>query len=71
MKGIEWLDESRMEEECTMKKKGILQLASQLKNWVTLDTCNSLYLYTVNANEQVAWVAKVQLIIYIMQLIVI
>jgi hypothetical protein len=36
-----------------------------------LDTCNSLYLYTVNANEQVAWVAKVQLIIYIMQLIVI
>jgi len=54
MKGIEWLDESRMEEECTMKKKGILQLALQLKNWVTLDTCNSLYLYTVNANEQIA-----------------
>jgi hypothetical protein len=38
----------------TMKKKGVLQLALQLNFWVVEDTCNSLYLYVVNANEQVA-----------------
>jgi hypothetical protein len=42
----------------TMKKKGVLQLALQLNFWVVEDTCNWLYLYVVNANEQVAWVTK-------------
>jgi hypothetical protein len=35
----------------TMKKMGNLQLALQLNFWITLDICNSLYLYVVNANE--------------------
>jgi len=34
-----------------MKKMGNLQLALQLNFWITLDICNSLYLYVVNANE--------------------
>jgi len=54
-----------------MKKKGVLQLALQLNFWIAKDICNSLYLYTVNANGQVAWVAELQLIVYIMQLIII
>ncbi len=33
------------------------------------NTYNSLYLYVVNVNEQVAWVAELQLIVYTMQLI--
>jgi hypothetical protein len=32
-------------------KKGVLQLALQLNFLITKDTCNSLYLYNVNANE--------------------
>jgi hypothetical protein len=31
-----------------------LQLALQFKLWVEEDNCNSLYLYTMNANGQVA-----------------
>jgi hypothetical protein len=54
----------------TMKKKGVLQLAMQLNFWIVEDTCNSMYLYTMNANEHVAWVAKLQLTIYTMQLII-
>jgi hypothetical protein len=52
-----------------MKKKGVLQLALQLNFWVAKDTYNSLYSYVVSANEQVAWVAKLQLIVCIVQLI--
>jgi hypothetical protein len=37
---------------------GVLQLALQLKFWVVKDICNSLYLYTVNANGQIAWIAE-------------
>jgi len=45
------------------------QLALQLNFWVAKDTCNSLYLYTMSANEQVAWAAELQLAIYMVQLI--
>ncbi len=48
-----------------MRKKGVLQLALQLNFWVAKDICNSLYLYIMNANEQVAWVTKLQLTIFI------
>jgi hypothetical protein len=40
-----------------MKKKNILQLALQFNFWVANDNCNSLYLYTMSANGQGAWVA--------------
>jgi hypothetical protein len=40
------------------EKKDVLQLALQLNFWITKDTCNSLYLYVVNANGQVVWIAK-------------
>jgi hypothetical protein len=40
-----------------MRKKGILQLALQLNFWVALNTCNSPYVYIVNAIGQVAKVA--------------
>jgi hypothetical protein len=53
----------------TMRKKCVLQLALRLNFWVVEDTCNSLYLYTVSANEQVAWVMELQLIVYTVQLI--
>jgi hypothetical protein len=43
-------------------KKGVLQLTLQLNFWIAKTTCNSLYLYIVNANKQVA---KLQLIVYI------
>jgi hypothetical protein len=39
------------------KKMGVLQLALYLNFWVAPNTSNSLYLYIVSANEQVAWVA--------------
>jgi hypothetical protein len=54
-----------------MKKKSVLQLALQLNFWVVKDICNSLYLYAMTFNRQVAWVAKLQLIVYMVQLIVI
>jgi len=50
-------------------KKGVLQLALQLNFWIVENTCNSLYLYVVSANKQVAWIVELQLIIYIVQLI--
>jgi hypothetical protein len=53
----------------TMRKKGVLQLALQFSFWIIEESCNSLYLYIVNANEQVAWIAKLQLTICIVQLI--
>jgi hypothetical protein len=37
-------------------KKNALQLALQFNFWVVEDNCNSLYLYVVSANGQVAWV---------------
>jgi len=46
------------------EKKDVLQLALQLNFWITKDTCNSLYLYVVNANGQVVWIAKLQLTAY-------
>jgi hypothetical protein len=52
-----------------MKKKGVLSLALQFNFWVIEDTCNSLYLYTMNVNKQVAWVVKLQLTVYMVQLI--
>jgi hypothetical protein len=39
------------------KKRGVLQLDFQLNFWVTLDTFNSSYLYTMSVIEQVARVA--------------
>jgi len=36
------------------EKKKVLELALQLNFWLTKDTYNSLYLYVVSANEQVA-----------------
>jgi hypothetical protein len=50
------------------EKKGVLQLALQLNFWVVEYTCNSFYLYTMSANGQVAWIIKLQVTIYIMQL---
>jgi hypothetical protein len=35
-----------------------LQLALQLNFWIVKDTCNSLYLYVVSGNGQVAWISK-------------
>jgi hypothetical protein len=55
----------------TMKKKGVLQMALQLTLWVVEDTYNSLYLYAMSANQQLAWVTKLQLIIYMVQFITI
>jgi hypothetical protein len=49
-----------------MRKRGVLQLVLQFNFWVAEDTCNSLYLYIVSANGQVAWVAKLQFTTYIM-----
>ncbi len=49
----------------TMRKKGVLQLALQFNFWVVENICNSLHLYTMNANGQVAWVAKLQFTVYI------
>jgi hypothetical protein len=48
----------------------VFYIALQLSLWVALDTCNSLYLYGMNVNGQVAWITKLQLIIYMEQLIV-
>jgi hypothetical protein len=52
-----------------MRKMGVLQLALSLNFWVAEDTCNSLYLYVVSANGQVAWVIELQFTIYAMQFI--
>jgi hypothetical protein len=41
-----------------MKKMGVLQLVLQFNFWVAQNIYNSLYLYLMSANEQVAWVAK-------------
>jgi hypothetical protein len=51
-----------------MKKKGVLQLALQLNFLVVEDIYNSLFLYVVSANGQFTWVAKLQFIIYTVQL---
>jgi hypothetical protein len=48
---------------------GVLQLALQLNFWVVEDTCNSLYLYAMSVNKQVAWIVELQLIIYMVQFI--
>jgi hypothetical protein len=56
---------------CIMRKKGVLQLALQFNFWVAKETCNSLYLYVVSTNGQVAWIPKLQLTVYTLQLIVI
>jgi hypothetical protein len=53
-----------------MKKRDVLQLVLQLNFIIVEDTYNSLYLYDVSANEQVAWVGELQLIVYTMQFIV-
>jgi hypothetical protein len=53
------------------EKKRCFALALQLNFWVTNDTFNSLYLYAMSSNGQVAWIAKLQFTIYMVQLIVI
>jgi len=53
----------------TIRKKGVLQLALQLNFLIVTDIYNSLYLYVMSFNGQVAWIAKLQLIVYRMQLI--
>jgi len=50
---------------------GVLQLVLQINFWIAKDTCNSQYLYTMNVNGQVAWIAKLQLVVYMVQLITI
>jgi hypothetical protein len=40
-----------------MRKKNVLELALQFNFWIVLDIYNSLYLYNVSVNGQVAWVA--------------
>jgi hypothetical protein len=51
------------------RKKDVLQLALQFNLWVAKDICNSLHLYVMSSNKQVAWIAKLQLTIYTVQLI--
>jgi hypothetical protein len=46
------------------EKKVVLTLALRLNLWVALDIYNSLYLYDVSANGQIALVAKLQLTIF-------
>jgi hypothetical protein len=43
-------------------------LAIQFNEFATY-SCNSLYLYIMSCNGQVAWVVKLQLTVYMMQLI--
>jgi hypothetical protein len=57
--------------QITMKIKGVLQLALQLNFWIVKNICNSLNLYVMSVNEQVAWIAKLQLVVYMVQLIAI
>jgi hypothetical protein len=52
-----------------VKKRGVSQLNLQLNFWIAKDIYNSLYLYIVNANRQVAWVTELQLTVYMVQLI--
>jgi len=47
-----------------MKKRGVLQQTLQLNFWVAPDTCKSLYLDAMSANEQVAWSVELQITIY-------
>jgi len=54
-----------------MRKRGVLQLALQLNFWIIEYICDSLYLYVVSANGQIAWVVELQLIVYTVQFIVI
>jgi hypothetical protein len=54
-----------------MRKRDVLQLTLQLNFWVALDTCNSLYLYAMSDNGQMAWVVKLQSTAYTVQLITI
>jgi hypothetical protein len=49
----------------------VLQPALQLNFWVAKDSCNSLYLYVMNVNEQITWIVELQLTIYMVQLITI
>jgi hypothetical protein len=51
------------------KKKGLRQLALQTQFLNCTRHSQSLYLYGMSANGQVAWVAKLQFIIYMVQLI--
>jgi hypothetical protein len=44
----------------TLWKKGCFAIGLK-------DTCNSLYLYVVSVNKQVAWITKLQLTIYTVQ----
>jgi hypothetical protein len=52
------------------EKKGVLKLALQLNSWITPNIYNSLYLYTMNVNGQITWIAESQFTIYTMQLLV-
>jgi hypothetical protein len=42
-----------------MEKKGVLQLALQLNFSLTLNTCNSSYLYVISVIRQVAKVTRI------------
>jgi len=48
------------EGETLWGKKGVLYWPCN-SSFELHDTCNSLYLYVVNVNRQVAWIAKLQL----------
>jgi hypothetical protein len=52
------------------EERGVLQLVLQFNFWIIEDICNSLYLYVMSASGQVAWVAKLQVTIYMVQFIV-
>jgi hypothetical protein len=53
----------------TMRKKGLLQLVLRVNFWVAMNTCNSSYLYVVNPNKQITWIAKLQFNVYMVQFI--
>jgi hypothetical protein len=42
----------------TIRKKGVLQLALQFNFLIVIDIYNSLYLYVMSFNGQIAWIAK-------------
>jgi hypothetical protein len=59
-----------MKQNTRYEKNGCFATSLATQFWVAPDICNSLYLYTVSANKQVAQVARFQFIVYMVQFIV-
>jgi hypothetical protein len=59
-----------MKQNTHYEKNGCFAIGLATQFWIAPDIYNSLYLYTMSANKQVAWVVGLQLIVYTVQLIV-